>query len=188
MRSMLKRNILVALICALPAVLGVESATGHSGAGSSSGMGSSSGAGSSSGTGSSSGHGGAIPGSAPSSGHSSTGSGHSSTGLSSGHSSTGLNSGHSSTGLNSGHSSTGLNSAHMSGASLGGHFATNPVTHVTMTGDAASGRFIHTGASRTNPVQSAKQRQFTSGYVPSNLQENDELWRKRHPYHRFYSP
>ena len=166
---MLKRNILVALICALPAVFGVESATGHSGAGSSNGTGSSSGAGSSSG------HGGAIPGSAPSSGHSSTGSGHSSTG-----------SGHSSTG--SGHSSTGLNNAHMSGASLGGRFATNPVTHVTMTGDAASGRFIHTGASRTNPVQSAKQREFTSGYVPSNLQGNDELWRKRHPYHRFYSP
>ena len=155
MPSLLRRKIFVALICALPAVLGVESTAGHSGAGSSSGMGSSSG------TGSSSGHGGAIPGSAPSSGQSSAG---------------------------SGHSSTGLNSAHMSGASLGGHFATNPVTHVTMTGDAASGRFIHTGASRTNPVQSAKQREFTSGYVPSNLQGNDELWRKRHPYHRFYSP
>jgi hypothetical protein len=58
MRPLLKRNILVALICALPAILGVESATGHSGGG-----------GSSSGVGSSGGHGG---GNFPS-GHSSTG-------------------------------------------------------------------------------------------------------------------
>jgi len=63
MRPLLKRNILVALICALPAVLGAESATGHSG-----------GSGSSSGAGSSGGHGG---GNFPS--------GHSSTGINSGH-------------------------------------------------------------------------------------------------------
>jgi hypothetical protein len=69
MRPVLKRNILVALICALPAVLGVESATGHSGGG-----GSSSGTGSSGGTGSSRGHGG---GNFPS--------GHSPTGLNSAH-------------------------------------------------------------------------------------------------------
>jgi len=152
MPSLLKRKIFVALICALPAVLGVESTAGHSGAGSSSG------------------HGGAIPGSAPSSGHSSTGSGHSSTGLS------------------SGHSSTGLNSAHMSGASRGGHFASDPVTDPAATGGAGSGRFMHAGAIRTSPVQSANQRQFATGYVPSNLQANDELWRKRHRYHRFSSP
>ena len=152
MPSLLKRKIFVALICALPAVLGVESTAGHSGAGSSSG------------------HGGAIPGSAPSSGHSSTGSGHSSTGLS------------------SGHSSTGLNSAHMSGAPRGGHFASDPVTDPTATGGAGSGRFMHAGAIRTSPVQSANQRQFATGYVPSNLQANDELWRKRHRYHRFSSP
>jgi hypothetical protein len=164
MPSLLKRKIFVALICALPAVLGVESTAGHSGAGSSSGMGSGSGAGSSSG------HGGAIPGSAPSSGHSSTGSGHSSTGL------------------NSGHSSTGLNSAHMSGASRGGHFASDRVTDPAATGGAGSGRFMHAGASRTIPVQNANQRQFATGYVPSNLQANDELWRKRHRYHRFSSP
>jgi hypothetical protein len=150
MRSLLKRNFLVALICALPAVLGVESAIGHSGAGTSSAAGSSSGAGSSGGHGG--GHGGAIPASAPSGGH----------------------------------SSTGLNSAHMSGASLGGHFTTNPLTNVTGTGDAAPGRFVHTGAIRTSPDQSAKQRQFGTGYVPSNLQGNDELRRKRHRYHRFY--
>ena len=173
MPSLLKRKIFVALICALPAVLGVESTAGHSGAGSSSGMGSSGG------MGSSSGHGGAIPGSAPSSGHSSTGSGHSSTGLSSGHSSIGLN---------SGHSSTGLNSAHMSGASRGGHFASDPVTDPAATGGAGSGRFMHAGAIRTSPVQRANQRQFATGYVPSNLQANDELWRKRHRYHRFSSP
>ena len=149
MPSLLKRKIFVALICALPAVLGVESTAGHSGAGSSSGMGSSSG------------HGGAIPGSAPSSGHSSTG---------------------------SGHSSTGLNSAHMSGASRGGHFASDPVTDPAATVGAGSGRFMHAGAIRTSPVQSANQRQFATGYVPSNLQENDELWRKRHRYHRFSSP
>ena len=164
MPSLLKRKIFVALICALPAVLGVESTAGHSGAGSSSGMGSSGG------MGSSSGHGGAIPGSAPSSGHSSTGSGHSSTGL------------------NSGHSSTGLNSAHMSGASRGGHFASDPVTDPAATGGAGSGRFMHAGAIRTSPVQSANQRQFATGYVPSNLQANDELWRKRHRYHRFSLP
>ena len=158
MPSLLKRKIFVALICALPAVLGVESTAGHSGAGSSSGMGSSSG------------HGGAIPGSAPSSGHSSTGSGHSSTGLS------------------SGHSSTGLNSAHMSGASRGGHFASDPVTDPAATGGAGSGRFMHAGAIRTSPVQSANQRQFATGYVPSNLQANDELWWKRHRYHRFSLP
>jgi len=155
MPSLLKRKIFVALICALPAVLGVESTAGHSGAGSSSGMGSGSGAGSSSG------HGGAIPGSAPSSGHSSTG---------------------------SGHSSTGLNSAHMSGASRGGHFASDPVTDPAATGGAGSGRFMHAGAIRTSPVQRANQRQFATGYVPSNLQANDELWRKRHRYHRFSSP
>jgi len=164
MPSLLQRKIFVALICALPAVLGVESTAGHSGAGSSSGMGSSGG------MGSSSGHGGAIPGSAPSSGHSSTGSGHSSTGLS------------------SGHSSTGLNSAHMSGASRGGHFASDPVTDPAATGGAGSGRFMHAGAIRTSPVQRANQRQFATGYVPSNLQANDELWRKRHRYHRFSSP
>jgi len=158
MPSLLKRKIFVALICALPAVLGVESTAGHSGAGSSSGMGSSNG------------HGGAIPGSAPSSGHSSTGSGHSSTGLS------------------SGHSSTGLNSAHMSGASRGGHFASDPVTDPAATGGAGSGRFMHAGAIRTSPVQSANQRQFATGYVPSNLQANDELWWKRHRYHRFSLP
>ena len=145
MPSLLKRKIFVALICALPAVLGVESTAGHSGAGSSSG------------------HGGAIPGSAPSSGHSSTG-------------------------LSSGHSSTGLNSAHMSGASRGGHFASDRVTDPAATGGAGSGRFMHAGASRTSPVQSANQRQFATGYVPSNLQANDELWRKRHRYHRFSSP
>ena len=160
MPSLLKRKIFVALICALPAVLGVESTAGHSGAGSSSGMGSSNG------------HGGAIPGSAPSSGHSSTG----------------LSSGHSSIGLNSGHSSTGLNSAHMSGASRGGHFASDPVTDPAATGGAGSGRFMHAGAIRTSPVQRANQRQFATGYVPSNLQANDELWRKRHRYHRFSSP
>ena len=170
MPSLLKRKIFVALICALPAVLGVESTAGHSGAGSSSGMGSSSGVGSGSGMGSSSGHGGAIPGSAPSSGHSSTGSGHSSTGLS------------------SGHSSTGLNSAHMSGAARGSHFASDPVTDPAATGGAGSGRFMHAGAIRTSPVQSANQRQFATGYVPSNLPGNDELWRKRHRYHRFSSP
>jgi hypothetical protein len=143
MRSLLKRNFLVALICALPAVLGVESAIGHSGAGSSSAAGSSGG------------HGGGNFPSAPSA-------------------------------PSGGHSSTGLNSAHMSGASLGGHFTTNPLTHVTGTGDAAPGRFVHTGAIRTSPDQSAKQRQFGTGYVPSNLQGNDELRRKRHRYHRFY--
>jgi hypothetical protein len=142
MPSPLKRNILVALICALPAVLGVESASGHSGAGSSTGAGSNGG------------HGGAIPASAPSGGH----------------------------------SSTGLNSAHMSGASQGGHFASDPVTNPAATGGARSGRFIHTGAIRTSPVQSTKQRQFATGYVPSNLQGNDELWRKLHRYHRFSSP
>ena len=145
MPSLLKRKIFVALICALPAVLGVESTAGHSGAGSSSG------------------HGGAIPGSAPSSGHSSTG-------------------------LSSGHSSTGLNSAHMSGAPRGGHFASDPVTDPTATGGAGSGRFMHAGAIRTSPVQSANQRQFATGYVPSNLQANDELWWKRHRYHRFSLP
>ena len=143
MRSLLKRNFLVALICALPAVLGVESAIGHSGGGSSSGAGSNGG------------HGGGNFPSAPS--------------ASSG-----------------GHSSTGLNSAHMSGASLGGHFTTNPLTHFTATGDAAPGRFVHTGAIRTSPDQSAKQRQFATGYVPSNVQGNDELRRKHHRYHRFY--
>ena len=158
MPSLLKRKIFVALICALPAVLGVESTTGHSGAGSSSGAGSGSG------------HGGAIPGSAPSSGQSSSGSGHSSTGL------------------NSGHSSTGLNSAHMSGASRGGHFASDPVTDPAATGGAGFGRFMHAGAIRTSPVQSANQRQFATGYVPSNLQANDELWLKRHRHHRFSSP
>ena len=144
MPSLLKRKFLVALICALPAVLGVESATGHSGAGSSSAGGSSSG------------HGG----------------------------------GHSWTAPSDSHSSTGLNSAHMSGASRGGHFARDPVTDPPATGGARSGSFIHTGAIRTNPVQSAKQRQVATGigFVPSNLQENDELWRKRHRYHRFSSP
>ena len=150
MPSLLKRNILVALICALPAFLGVESATGHSAGGSSSSSGSSSGHG-----GSSSGHGGGNSWSAPSGGH----------------------------------SSTGLNSAHMSAASRGGHFASDPVTHPTATGDAPSGRFIHRGAIRTSPVQSAEQRRFGTGYVPSNLVGNDELWRKRHHgYHRFHSP
>jgi hypothetical protein len=162
MRSLLKRNFLVALICALPAVLGVESAIGHSGAGSSSAAGSSGGHGG--------GHGGAIPASAPSGGHSSTA----------------LNSAHMSGASLGGHSSTGLNSPHMSGASLGGHFTTNPLTNVTGTGDAAPGRFVHTGTIRTSPDQSAKQRQFGTGYVPSNLQGNDELRRKRHRYHRFY--
>ena len=138
MPSLLKRSILVALICALPAVLGVESATGHSGAGSSSAGGSSGGHGG--------GHGGAIPASAPSGGH----------------------------------SSTGLNSAHMSGASRGGHFASDPVTDPAATVGAGSGRFMHAGAIRTSPVQSANQRQFATGYVPSNLQGNDELRRKRH--------
>ena len=146
MPSLLKRNILVALICSLPAFLGVESATG----GGSSGAG-----GSTSASASSSGHGGGNSWSAPSGGH----------------------------------SSTGLNSAHMSGASRGGHFASDPVTHPTTTGDSPSGRFIHRGAIPTSPVQSAKQRQFATGYVPSNLEENDELWRKRHHgYHRFHSP
>jgi len=126
------------LICALPAVLGVESATGHSGAGSSSAGGSSGGHGG--------GHGGAIPASAPSGGH----------------------------------SSTGLNSAHMSGASRGGHFASDPVTDPAATVGAGSGRFMHAGAIRTSAVQSANQRQFATGYVPSNLQGNDELRRKRH--------
>ena len=138
MLSLLKRSILVALICALPAVLGVESATGHSGAGSSSAGGSSGGHGG--------GHGGAIPANAPSGGH----------------------------------SSTGLNSAHMSGASRGGHFASDPVTDPAATVGAGSGRFMHAGAIRTSPVQSANQRQFATGYVPSNLQGNDELRRKRH--------
>ena len=138
MLSLLKRSILVALICALPAVLGVESATGHSGAGSSSAGGSSGGHGG--------GHGGAIPASAPSGGH----------------------------------SSTGLNSAHMSGASRGGHFASDPVTDPAATVGAGSGRFMHAGAIRTSPVQSANQRQFATGYVPSNLQGNDELRRKHH--------
>ena len=173
MPSLLKRNIFVALICALPAVLGVESASGHSGGGSSSassGMGSSTAAGSSGGHGG--GHGGAIPSSAPSGGHSSTG----------------LNSAHMSGASQGGHSSTALNSAHMPGASQGGHFASDPVTNPAATGGARSGRFIHTGAIRTSPVQSAKQRQFATGYVPSNLQENDELWRKLHRYHRFSSP
>jgi hypothetical protein len=152
MPSLLKRKIFVALLCALPAVLGVESASGHSGGGSSSGAGSGTAAGSSGGHGG--GHGGAIPASAPSGGH----------------------------------SSTGLNSAHMSGASRGGHFASDPVTDPAATGGARSGRFIHTGAIRTSHVQSAKQRQFATGYVPSDLQENDELWRKRLRYHRFSSP
>jgi hypothetical protein len=164
MPSLLKRKIFVALLCALPAVLGVESASGHSGGGSSSGAGSSGGHGG--------GHGGAIPASAPSGGHSSTA----------------LNSAHMSGASQGGHSSTGLNSAHMSGASRGGHFASDPVTDPAATGGARSGRFIHTGAIRTSPVQSAKQRQFATGYVPSNLQENDELWRKRLRYHRFFSP
>ena len=151
MLSLLKRSILVALICALPAVLGIESASGHSGGGSSSGMGSSSAAGSSTAAGSSGGHGGGhgngvIPASAPSGGH----------------------------------SSTGLNSAHMSGASRGGHFASDPVTDPAATVGAGSGRFMHAGAIRTSPVQSANQRQFATGYVPSNLQGNDELRRKRH--------
>jgi hypothetical protein len=165
MPSLLKRNILVALICALPAILCVESAAGHSGGGSSSAGGSSGGHGG--------GHGGDF------------------SGPSSGHSSTGLSGGHSSTGLNSGHSPTGLNSAHMSGASRGGHFASNPVTDpAASTGGPRSGRFVHTVATRTSPVQNAKQRQFfdTGGYVPSNLRENDELWWKRHRYHRFSSP
>jgi hypothetical protein len=139
MRPLLKRNILVALICALPAVLGVESAIGHS-----------SGGGSSSGAGSSGGHGGGN--------------------------------------FPSGHSSTGSNSAHMSGASLGGRFATNPVTQFTGTGDAASGRFVHKGAIRTSPDQSTKQRQFDTGYVPSNWQGNDQWRRKRHRYHHLSSP
>src|SRR6516165_8915765 len=91
-------------------------------------------------------------------------------------------------GLNSGHSSTGLNGAHMSGASRGGHFASDPVTDPAATGGAGSGRFMHAGAIRTSPVQSANQRQFATGYVPSNLQANDELWRKRHRYHRFSLP
>jgi len=43
MLSLLKRSILVALICALPAVLGIESASGHSGGGSSTASGSSGG-------------------------------------------------------------------------------------------------------------------------------------------------
>jgi hypothetical protein len=182
MPSLLKRKFLVALICALPAVLGVESATGHSGAGSSSAGGSSSGhGGSSSAGGSSSGHGGS------SSGH---GGGHSWTAPSDGHSSTGLNSAHMSGASQGSHSSTGLNSAHMSGASRGGHFARDPVTDPPATGGARSGRFIRTDAIRTSPVQSAKQRQVATGigYMPSNLQENDELWRKRHHYHRFSSP
>jgi len=143
MRPLLKRNILVALICALPAVLGVESVTGHSGGG-----------GPSSGTGSSGGHGG----------------------------------GHGGGNFPSGHSLTGLNSAHMSGASPGGRFATNAVTHVRGTGDAASGRFVHKGAIRTSPDQSAKQRQFDTGYVPGNWQGNDQWWRKRHRYHHLSSP
>jgi hypothetical protein len=164
MPSLLKRIIFVVLLCALPAVLGVESASGHSGGGSSSGAGSSGGHGG--------GHGGAIPASAPSGGHSSTG----------------LNSAHVSGASQGGHSSTGLSSAQMSGASRGGHFASDPVTDPAATGGARSGRFIHTGAIRTSPVQSAKQRQFATGYVPSNLQENDELWRKRLRYHRFFSP
>ena len=139
MLSLLKRSILVALICALPAVLGIESASGHSGGGSSTASGSSGGHGG--------GHGnGAIPASAPSGGH----------------------------------SSTGLNSAHMSGASRGGHFASDPVTDPAATVGAGSGRFMHAGAIRTSPVQSANQRQFATGYVPSNLQGNDELRRKRH--------
>jgi hypothetical protein len=145
MCSLLKREILFALICALPAVLGVESASGHSGGGSSSGAGSSGG------------HGGGNFPSAPSA-------------------------------PSGGHSSIGLNSAHMSGASLGGHFASNPNTHVTGTGDAPAGRFVHINAIRTNPDRSAKQRQFATGYVPSNLQGNEELRRKRHRYRRFYSP
>ena len=150
MRPLLKRNILVALICTLSAVLGVESATGHSGGGGSSG-----GTGSSSGTGSSGGHGG----------------------------------GHGGGNFPSGHSPTGLNSAHMSGASLGGRVATNTVTHVTTgTGDAAPGRFVHKGAIRASPDQSAKQRQFDTGYVPSNWQGNDQWWRKRHRYHHLSSP
>jgi hypothetical protein len=161
MPSLLKRNILVALICALPAFLGVESATGNSAGGSSSAGGgsSSAGGGSSSAGGSSSGHSGGNGG------------------------------GNSWSAPSGGHSSTGLNTAHMSGASRGGHFASDPVTHPTATGDSPSGRFIHRGAIPTCPVQSAKQRQFATGYVPSNLEWNDELWRKRHHgYHRFHSP
>lgn len=81
MRSLLKRNFPVALICALPAVLGVESAIGHSGAGSSSAAGSSGG------------HGGGNFPSAPSA-------------PSGGHSSTGLNSAHMSGALLGGHFTT----------------------------------------------------------------------------------
>jgi hypothetical protein len=73
------------------------------------------------------------------------------------------------------HSSTGATSAHMSG----GHFAASE-PHAT--GDAASGRFVHTGSAKTG-----KQRNFATGYVPNSSVDNDD-WRKRHHYHRFSSP
>jgi len=150
MCPLLKRNILVALICTLSAVLGAESATGHSG-GVDRAVALDQAAGLDQVAVAEGSHGGGN--------------------------------------FPSGHSPTGLNSAHMSGASLGGRVATNTVTHVTTgTGDAAPGRFVHKGAIRASPDQSAKQRQFDSGYVPSNWQGNDQWWRKRHRYHHLSSP
>jgi len=73
------------------------------------------------------------------------------------------------------HSSTGTTGTHMSG----GHLA---ASEPRATGDAASGRFVHTG-----PAKTGKQRHFATGYVPNSSVDNDD-WRKRHHYHRFSSP
>jgi hypothetical protein len=134
MHSFVKRNILIALIGVFPAMVGVESAAGHSGGGSSGSSGSSGGHGGG-------GHGNGNSWSAPSGAH----------------------------------SSTVATSAHMSS----GHFAASGL-HAT--GDAASGRFVHTGEAKT-----AKQRNFATGYVPNSWVDNG-VWRKRHHYHRSSSP
>jgi hypothetical protein len=101
--------------------------------------------------------------------------GHSGGGSSGGHGGGGHGNGNSWSAPSGAHSSTGATSAHMSG----GHFA---ASELHATGDAASGRFVHTGQAKT-----AKQRQFATGYVPNSWVDNDD-WRKRHHYHRVSSP
>jgi hypothetical protein len=98
-----------------------------------------------------------------------------SSGSSGGHGGGGHGNGNSWSAPTGAHSSTVATTAHMSGGSFA---ALEP--HAT--GDAASGRFIHTG-----PGKNAKQRNFATGYVPNSWVDNND-WRKRHHYHRISSP
>jgi hypothetical protein len=107
--------------------------------------------------------------------------------LGGGHSSGGSNSGHSSSASSSGHSSSSSNGGHLSSASKGGHPASDPITApaTVVGGRSVSGTSVRLSTNRNGPVPVAYVRHFSTGYVPSDWQENDDLWRRRHDHHRF---